>query len=1029
MASFSGNGSGTAGGSSYTITLNVNETYTSGGADNYSDVSWNLQLTSKDYNFYDWTIPTYVYVDGEVYNASPKLGINKYSTITIASGSKRIYHNSDGSKSINVNARINATGASFVPGNASCSGTVTLNKIPRYANFTQHYVKSKTLNSVTVYWASDSARDHTQYSLNGGAWTDAGDTGSTSATYTIGGLKPNTKYTIKTRIKRTDSQLWTESGTLTVTTYDIARLTAVNSLTIGNNVTLKYSNPSGNKTEIGLYNTSGGSPVRSYQTVSGGSYAFNFTTAEINNIYSRCSSSLYVDLRFYIRTTQGSSTYTSYITTRFNINQSTNKPIFTDFNFYEDTENQSSPTFALIGNVEGAVIKNKSTTEIVFRHATAQNGASIIRYEIKNGDRTVIHTVNSNARGGSGDGEADYVKAFFSGPTTATFTVTAIDSRGLATSVTKTGTLYDYKNPYIKTLSYTRENGVGDKVFFNLEATYDTIDYPLGENPHTVAFRYKRKSSSTYSDWYDITSYSGLVTDKENSTIKNADTHNFIPNITPNIKVGDNLNGALLKLNFPNYIDYKTTDFYNLSGRTLLKVDDTHYIREVYESDITPLTYSVIVVYPDEINGNEHVIYTINGDYPAWKNEVEFQLPSDFGTITSINSNTIGYQYIRTQDMIDENAYLPFVNGIEYDIEFRVKDTLFEWTKNVLLTSGIPATSKKKKKNGRYSVGINCFPEDDYGLKVLDNMKLDDVDVGKFIARNDGNRTDGNYNANNGYNNGKVQIFSNVLAYCNENTTDYGIMLFMLQDYKPSTTTKFIVKGYIENNNIGTDFEVSFYASSTSISNAKCKIDDTTWVKDIYVGLGNGTYYDGLCIGFVHDFYDSSTYSSNATWTKPTVFIESIYVGFGKMDESYIEGFNCTSINSFYYMGINATKCTKNTGLSAYPIGSIYLTVNNTNPADLFGGTWAQLSNRFLVGAGSSYPAGSTGGGTAKDKIKIAGSHYTLADGTIVAGTGYSGQGLISITKNTSESAQTLTGNGITLDPAYLSVYMWKRTA
>lgn len=44
-----------------------------------------------------------------------------------------------------------------------------------------------------------------------------------------------------------------------------------------------------------------------------------------------------------------------------------------------------------------------------------------------------------------------------------------------------------------------------------------------------------------------------------------------------------------------------------------------------------------------------------------------------------------------------------------------------------------------------------------------------------------------------------------------------------------------------------------------------------------------------------------------------------------------------------------------------YPIGSIYMSVNDTNPAILFGGAWEQISNRFLLGAGS-VAAGKTGG-------------------------------------------------------------------
>ena len=45
-----------------------------------------------------------------------------------------------------------------------------------------------------------------------------------------------------------------------------------------------------------------------------------------------------------------------------------------------------------------------------------------------------------------------------------------------------------------------------------------------------------------------------------------------------------------------------------------------------------------------------------------------------------------------------------------------------------------------------------------------------------------------------------------------------------------------------------------------------------------------------------------------------------------------------------------------------YPVGSIYMSVNATDPARLFGGAWERIKERFLLGAGDTHTAGSTGG-------------------------------------------------------------------
>ena len=48
-----------------------------------------------------------------------------------------------------------------------------------------------------------------------------------------------------------------------------------------------------------------------------------------------------------------------------------------------------------------------------------------------------------------------------------------------------------------------------------------------------------------------------------------------------------------------------------------------------------------------------------------------------------------------------------------------------------------------------------------------------------------------------------------------------------------------------------------------------------------------------------------------------------------------------------------------------FPVNSLYLSLGNENPSSLWlGTTWQKQENRFLLGAGSSYGLGATGGST-----------------------------------------------------------------
>lgn len=56
-----------------------------------------------------------------------------------------------------------------------------------------------------------------------------------------------------------------------------------------------------------------------------------------------------------------------------------------------------------------------------------------------------------------------------------------------------------------------------------------------------------------------------------------------------------------------------------------------------------------------------------------------------------------------------------------------------------------------------------------------------------------------------------------------------------------------------------------------------------------------------------------------------------------------------------------------------YPVGAIYMSVNSTNPSNLFGGTWVQIKDTFLLSCGDNYSNGDTGGNA--DAVVVAHNH------------------------------------------------------
>lgn len=123
---------------------------------------------------------------------------------------------------------------------------------------------------------------------------------------------------------------------------------------------------------------------------------------------------------------------------------------------------------------------------------------------------------------------------------------------------------------------------------------------------------------------------------------------------------------------------------------------------------------------------------------------------------------------------------------------------------------------------------------------------------------------------------------------------------------------------------------------------------------------------------------------------------------------------------------------------NVYPVGAIYMSVNNTSPATLFGGTWEQLKDKFLLGAGDTYTAGSTGGEATHQLTYNEMPSHTHGMRVNVGGASGGGQrvklhadGVTNDDPDIGAGTTEGAGNNWAHNnmPPYLVVYMWKRTA
>ena len=249
------------------------------------------------------------------------------------------------------------------------------------------------------------------------------------------------------------------------------------------NPTITYSNPAGSSvtTLHACISLTGALDDVPYRDISktGSSYTFELTEQERNTLRNACPNSNSLQVRFFVTSVIGGTTYYSTLTRTMTIVNG--NPTFTASNVtYQDSNNT---TVAVTGDNQ-KLVQNLSNLLVTITSATAQKGSSIASYEATINNLTQTITSAGNINFGVINSGSDLELA-----------VKVIDSRGNSTTITKTVTFLEWKLP-TAVISLKRRNNYENTTYLKVKATYSSIN---SNNTISIKFQYKKSTDSSYS--------------------------------------------------------------------------------------------------------------------------------------------------------------------------------------------------------------------------------------------------------------------------------------------------------------------------------------------------------------------------------------------------------------------------------------------------------------------------------------------------------------------------------------------------
>lgn len=414
-------------------------------------------------------------INGTRYTGSGSIGGS--GSKILLQGTQTVTHNVDGTKTISFSGScqldINWSGTQL--GTISGSGSLVLTTIPRYATVTQN-LTAKTETTATIKWVSDSTIDYIWYSTNNGSsWSGLNVADGTNGSYTISGLSANTTYQIKTRVRRKDSQLTTDSSALSVTTYPYPYANSMPNFTIGNKLTIGIYNPLKRNVTVNILGQD--SSQISNDTTTGTSITGYNGSVVVNRLYASIPSSK--SGRYRVKVTYGSQSQTRDGGT-YTVNENDCKPSITSGS-YRDT---NSTVIAVTGDDQD-ILRNLSTVQYTASGLSAQKSATVSSCKVTvNGNTYNLTLSGASATGGGAviDSATDI---------DAVFTVT--DSRGITATKTITITMLDWTNP-TAIINLHRQHNYYSECDLTVDASYSSIN---GNNTITISYEATKEGDST----------------------------------------------------------------------------------------------------------------------------------------------------------------------------------------------------------------------------------------------------------------------------------------------------------------------------------------------------------------------------------------------------------------------------------------------------------------------------------------------------------------------------------------------------